>query len=280
MAVFSAVLLGFYDVAKKQALKKNGVLTVLFGATALSALFLCPWLKPGPPEAFLQLGVKAVLVTASWISGMEALRLLPLTTVSTVKASRPVFVVLFSILLFGERLNLLQWAGVVVVLGALYLLGYTSRSDADTHTRKTGFLWMAVSIVTGVASALYDKHIMKELEPLFVQSWANLFITVLMGLCLLAQYLSKRGREAAQPFRPDWVILLVAVLITGADALYFFSLKQPDALLSVVSVVRRSSVLVTFLCGALLFREGHVRAKGLNMLLMVAGVALLLLGSS
>ena len=289
MAVFSAVLLGFYDAAKKQALKKNGVLTVLLAATALSTLFVSPWLKPGPAVAFMQLGFKAVLVTASWVSGMEALRLLPLTTVSTVKASRPVFVVLFSILLFGERLNLMQWAGVVIVLGALYLLGYTSRTDAGARTRKIGFLWMAVSIVTGVASALYDKHIIQGMEPLFVQSWTNLFITVLLALCVAVMWLLRRRRDAlpsgaqgndGMGFRWDWTILLVAVLITAADALYFFSLKQPDALLSVISVVRRTSVLVTFLCGVLLFREGNIRAKGLNMLLMVAGVALLLLGSS
>lgn len=280
MAVFSAVLLGFYDAAKKQALKKNGVLTVLLAATALSTLFLAPCLRPGPSIAFFQLALKAVLVTASWISGMEALRLLPLTTVSTVKASRPVFVVLFSIVLFGERLNLMQWAGIIVVLGALYLLGYTSRTDASAETRKVGFLWMAVSIVTGVGSALYDKHIIQDMEPLFVQSWTNLFITVLMGLCLLVHRLASRGKAASEPpFHWDWTILLVAVLITAADALYFFSLKQPDALLSVISVVRRTSVLVTFLCGVLLFREGNLRAKGLNMLLMVAGVALLMIGS-
>ena len=61
--------------------------------------------------------------------------------------------------------------------------------------------------------------------------------------------------------------------------LYFFALKQPDALLSVISVIRRGSVLVTFVCGAIVFKEGNLRAKGLNMLLMVAGIALLLIGS-
>ena len=83
----------------------------------------------------------------------------------------------------------------------------------------------------------------------------------------------------AEKFRWDWTLLLVAVLITAADMLYFFALKQPDALLSVISVIRRGSVLVTFVCGAIVFKEGNLRAKGLNMLLMVAGIALLLIGS-
>ena len=70
--------------------------------------------------------------------------------------------------------------------------------------------------------------------------------------------------------------LLFAVLITAADAAYFFAMKSPDAMLSVVTVIRRCSVLVTFLGGALILTEGHIRDKALVMVLMMAGVGLLL----
>ena len=300
LAVFSAILLGTYDVAKKQALRKNGTFAVLLVATALSTLFVSPFLRIGPAEDHLKLALKAVLVTASWVSGMEGLKRLPLTTVSTIKGSRPVFVVLFSIILFGERLNWMQWLGIAIVLGALYMLGFTSRRDASAQVRKTGFIWMGISVLTGVASALYDKYIMKGMEPMFVQSWTNLFITVILALCVLVKRLvvsGRAGRASSDRLRPrsresegdlpahpdrfvwDWTLVLVAVLITGADALYFFALKQPDALLSIISVVRRASVLVTFVLGAIIFHEGNIRAKGLNMLLMAAGVVLLLIGS-
>ena len=308
LAVCSAFLLGLYDAAKKQALKKNGVLAVLLVATALSTLFVSPFLRFGPGEDHLKLALKAVLVTTSWVSGMVGLKLLPLTTVSTIKGSRPMFVVIFSIILFGETLSWMQWVGVVIVLAALFLLGRTSRSDASVQVRKAGFIWMGVSIVTGVASALYDKHIMAGMEPLFVQSWTNLYITVLLGLCVLVEAVLARDKagdggrgsallsrskarmdvaessatadasRARAAFRWDWWLVVVAVLITGADALYFFALKQPDAMLSVISVIRRGAVIVTFLCGVIFFKEGNVRAKGLNMLLMAAGVALLVMG--
>ena len=316
LAVLSAILLGLYDVAKKQALRKNGVLAVLLVATALSTLFVSPFLRFGPPEDHLRLALKAVLVTLSWVSGMVGLKLLPLTTVSTIKGSRPVFVVLFSVLLFGERLDWMQWAGVLLVIGALFLLGRTSRDDASVQARRSGFVWMGVSVLSGVASALYDKHIMTEMEPLFVQSWTNLYITILLLICFLVQgflwqggfsrtslcsslpakgwappvHVATGGHGQAEATLPqkngpgskiiwDWTLLLVAVLITGADALYFFSLKQPDALLSIISVIRRASVLVTFVCGALIFKEKGLKAKTLNMLLLAAGVVLLLLGS-
>ena len=315
LAVCSSFLLGLYDAAKKQALRKNGVLAVLLVATALSTLFVSPFLRPGPAEDHLRLAFKAVLVTSSWISGMVGLKLLPLTTVSMLKGSRPMFVVLFSVLLYSEVLSWTQWAGVLLVLAALFLLGRTSRGDAPVQVRKVGFLWMGVSIITGVASALYDKHIMRGMEPLFVQSWTNLYITILLAVCVAARWLYSRRSSAsgrlrsAHPSQPaagplpltcprvdtvsqrqsscgtatllrfkwDWMIVVVAVLITGADALYFFSLKQPDALLSVISVIRRASVIITFFCGIIFFKEGNIRAKGLNLLLMAAGVALLLI---
>ena len=339
MAVMSAVLLGLYDVAKKKALQKNGVFAVLLVATALSTLFLSPFFRLGPAGDYLKLGFKAVLVTLSWISGMIGLKLLPITTVSTIKGSRPVFVVLLSIIIYGERLNWMQWSGIALALLALYLLGRTSRADGTVRARRTGFIWMGVSVVTGVASALYDKHIIAGMEPLFVQCWTNLFITIILAICVGVQRLSSgasisrnfryassppaqapgpprscghgrpqfletespldnrsaeedsnakdsetdapedTGKRAKNRFRWDWMLVVVAVLITGADALYFFSLKEPGALLSVISVIRRGSVLVTFVFGAILFKEGNIRAKGLNMLLMAAGVVLLLLGS-
>lgn len=282
LAILSAVMLGMYDVAKKQALRRNGVLDVLLAATALSTLFVSPFFRIGPPEDHIRLMLKAVLVTLSWVSGMRGLKLLPLTTVSTIKGSRPVFVVLFSVLLLGEKLAPLQWAGVLTVISALFLLGRTGRDDAPVQARHSGFFWMGVSVLSGVASALYDKHIMTAMEPLFVQSWTNLYITALLFLLILIRRCTcareaKTGLFAG--FRWDWTLLLVALLITGADALYFFSLKVPGAMLSIISVIRRASVLVTFACGALLFREKGLKAKTFNMLLLAAGVVMLLAGS-
>ena len=278
MSVCSALLLGVYDVAKKQALKRNGVYWILVSATALTAVFLSPFLSHGSLMDHLSLVLKAVLVSTSWVSGLYALKHLPLTTVSTIKASRPMFVVIFSILLFGERLNLLQWLGVALVMAALFLSSRSKRHDTDKETSAKGMTCMVISVLSGSASALYDKYILQHLEPLFVQSWTNIYITVLLAAVMLVQYLA--DRQKFEPFHWDWRIPLIAVLITVSDMLYFHSVKDPDALLSVISMIRRSSVLITFLFGALMFKEGHIKDKALDMALMMAGLALLLSGSA
>lgn len=278
LSVFSALLLGVYDVCKKQALKRNGVLWVLLGATACTALFLSPSLSAGPAEDHLRLALKAVLVTTSWVSGLIGMKLLPLTTVSTIKASRPIFVVAFSIILFGEVLNVWQWLGIIIAITALYLLSRSSKKEGISFSSNKGIAWMAVSVLSGAASALYDKHILADMEPLFVQSWTNVYITILLGIIILVKKL--REKDAFEGFHWDWGLILIAVLITVSDAMYFFSLKQDGALLSVISMIRRSSVVITFVLGAIFFKEHNIRDKAIVLGILLAGITLLLLGSS
>ena len=278
MTLASALMLGIYDVFKKQALKNNGVLWVLLAATAFSTLFLCPFLTAGSTEDHLRIILKAVLVTVSWVSGLIGLKLLPITTVSTLKASRPFFVVLFSIVLFGERLNVWQWLGVALALLALTLLSGASKKEGIDFSKSKGILAMAVSILAGVASALYDKHVIQGMEPLFLQSWCNFYITVLLVICVLVKAL--HDKEKRERFKWDWMLLVIAVFITGADMLYFFALKQEGALLSVISIMRRCSVVVTFVLGAIVFKEKKIKEKSVDLAILLAGMALLLYGSS
>ena len=277
MTLGSALMLGIYDVFKKQALKNNGVLWVLLAATALSTLFLSPFLSSGPVEDHLRLVLKAVLVTTSWVSGLIGLKLLPITTVSTLKASRPFFVVLFSIVIFGEQLNGWQWAGVALALLALTLLSGASKKEGIDFSKSKGVAAMAVSILAGVASALYDKKVVASMDPLFLQSWCNFYITILLAICIVVK--SLHDKENREKFKWDWMLVVIAVFITGADMLYFFALKQDGALLSVISLMRRCSVVVTFVVGAIVFKEKNLKAKSLDLAILLAGIVCLVLGS-
>ena len=278
LAVASSALLGFYDVGKKISLRRNGVLYVLLGITLCSVLLLCPFLGAGTWKEHLILIFKAVLVTVSWVSGLAGIKHLPLTTASTLKASRPVLVVVLSLLIFRERLGVMQWAGVVLVIAAIFLLGLTSRREGISFARNKGVLFMLLSILSGAASALWDKHIISGMAPLFIQSWTNVYIAALLLLLIAGKALF--SAEKPEPFRFDWMLPLTAVVITASDALYFYSLSGEGALLSVITLVRRASVIVTFALGALLFREHRIRDKAAVLALMLLGLILLVLGSA
>ncbi|MBQ7268489.1 MAG: DMT family transporter [Bacteroidales bacterium] len=277
LAVASALLLGFYDVGKKLCLRRNDILYVLLGITLCSVVFLSPFLEHGSLREHLILIFKAFLVTVSWVSGLAGIKYLPLTTASTLKASRPVIVVVLSMLIFGERLGWMQWAGVVLVFSAIFMLGRSSRREGISFARNKGVLYMLLAILSGAASALWDKHIISGMAPLFIQSWTNVYIAAFLLLLIAGKALF--SRERPEPFRFDWMLLLTALVITASDALYFYSLSGEGALLSVITLVRRASVIVTFVLGALLFKEHRIRDKAAVLAILLAGLVLLVLGS-
>ena len=293
-AVGSAILLGFYDVFKKDASTHNGVLHILLHATALSTLFLMPFIlsslfgwgigngtvfemQRGTAHEHLLVFVKAMIVSVSWITGLMGLKNLPITTAGTIKASRPVFVLLGSILIFGERLNLWQWVAIIIAMFALWLLGYTSKKEGVDFARNKWIFCMWVAVFTGVVSALMDKQLMASMKPMFVQSWCNFYIVLIMAVIVLA---GRFGHSKYyQPYHHDWAVWLIAIFITASDFLYFLSLSSPGSMLSVVSMLRRSSVIITFICGALFFKEKNLRSKGIAMLILLAAMAILVFSS-
>ena len=293
-AVGSAFLLGIYDVFKKQASTRNDVLHILLYATALSTLLLSPFIiasafgtgwfsgtvfdvPQGTLREHLLVLLKSAIVSVSWITGLMGLKNLPITTAGTIKASRPVFVLLGSILIFGERLNLWQWVAIIIAMFALWLLGHTSKKEGVDFARNKWIFCMWVAVITGVISALMDKHLMASLKPMFVQGWCNFYIALIMALIVLFGRFTKR--KFYTPYKHDWSVWLIALFITASDFLYFLSLSTPDSMLSVVSMLRRSSVIITFLCGALVFREKHLREKGIALLILLIGMAILVFSS-
>ena len=293
-AVGSAILLGIYDVFKKQASTRNDVLHILFYATAISTCFFIPlmlssifgwgWadgtvfeVPRGTLNEHLLVFLKSIIVSISWITGLMGLKNLPITTAGTIKASRPVFVLIGSILIFGERLNLWQWVAILIALFALWLLGRTSKKEGVDFARNKWIFCMWIAVISGVISALMDKHLMASMKPMFVQSWCNFYIALIIGAILVFGRLAKS--RFYSEFRFDWAILLIAVFITMSDFLYFLSLYSSGSMLSVVSMLRRSSVIITFICGALFFKEKHLRSKGLALLILLVGMAILVFSS-
>lgn len=293
LAFLSAALLGLYDVAKKKSLSGNAVLPVLLLNTLFSSLLFLPailsaelglgWFDSTPlaasrgmAEAHALVAVKSVSVLTSWIFGYFGMKHLPLTIVGPVNATRPVLVLVGALAVFGERLNGFQWIGVALALTSLVLLSRSGRREGVDFRHNVWILCLAAAAVTGAASGLYDKYIMTRLDPAFVQSWYNLYQLGMMAVVTALLWLPCR---AASPFRWSWAIPLISVFLSAADFAYFCALREPDAMISVVSMVRRGSVVVSFLCGALLFGERNLRAKAVDLGFVLLGMLFLWLGS-
>lgn len=294
LAFTSAALLGLYDASKKKALTDNAVLPVLLLNTLFSTLLFLPailsselglgWFNgsvfeavPGDWRAHGLVVLKSTIVLTSWIFGYFGMKHLPITIVGPINATRPVMVLVGAMLLFGERLNAWQWAGVALCAASLFMLSRSSRREGVDFTHNLWILFVALSAVTGAVSGLYDKFIMSRLDPIFVQSWYNLYqlamMTVVVGIVWWPR------RRVTTPFHWSWAIPLISVFLSLADFAYLYALRDPDAMISVVSMIRRGSVVVSFLCGAVLFRERNLRSKAVDLAFILLGMVFLWLGS-
>ena len=297
-ALLSAMLLGLYDVSKKRSLAGNAVIPVLLLNTLFSSLLLLPYILDAHLDfgwfdaKFLQedygydigirehllVALKAAITLSSWLCGYYAIKHLPLTIVGPVNATRPVVVLLGAILLFGEELNLWQWGGVLLTIVSLYLLSRAGRKE-NIDFRNNRYVWaMFAAMLLGAVSGLYDKFLISrcDIGPIFVQSWFGIYQFAMMCIIGAVIWLPRR---AAEPFHWRWTIPLISLFVTLADFCYYHALDDADSMIAVVSMIRRSSVIVTFLCGALLFGERNLKAKALDLLLILVGMVLLCIGS-
>ena len=286
MAIVSSVCLGFYDIFKKVSLERNNVLVVLFLNTLFGTLLLSPVIVGDIMDGsigfsswhdHLLIMLKSVIVLSSWALGYVAIKHLPLTITGPITATRPVMVLVGALVVFGERLNGMQWAGIVLGFASLLFISQLGAREGFSMKSSRWLWYMIGATVLGAVSALYDKYLMQHYEPLPVQAWYTLYQCVMMGVITLVAV--RRGAEMSDRFTWRWSIPLITLFITVADLAYFFALSLDGSMVSVVSMIRRGSVLVTFFYGVLILREKNIGLKLADLAVLLTGLALLIAGS-
>ena len=296
----SAALLGCYDSFKKHALRENAVIPVLFLNTLFSSLIFLPFIvlsgsstvldgtvfhvASGGWELHRYILLKALIVLASWILGYFGMKHLPLTIVGPINATRPVMVLVGALLVFGERLNLWQWVGVLLAIASFLLLSRSGKKEGIDFKHDHWIYMIVGAAVFGAISGLYDKFLMAPpesggvgLDRMMVQSWYKIYQCGMMGVMLWLLWWPKHGETT--PFHWSWSILGVSLFLSTADFMYFYSLSLPEAMISIVSMIRRGSVIVSFMFGALFFHEKNLKAKAFDLALVLLGMVFLYIGS-
>lgn len=299
LAFLSAFLLGFYDVFKKKSLKNNAVIPVLLLNTFFSSLIFVPFIissaKGWLPEDSLfythtygwaehkYIILKSVIVLCSWLCGYWGIKNLPITIVGPINATRPVMVLIGALTFLGEHLNAWQWVGVIIAIASFFLMSRSGKKEGIDFKHNKWIVLVLLANVFGAVSGLYDRYLMAPvgvgvgLDKMAVQSWYNIYQFFMMGIMLLVLWFPTRKKTT--PFHWDWCIILISVFLSAADFVYFYALSQDDAMISIVSMIRRGSVVVSFLFGAMLFREKNLKSKALDLLLVLLSMVFLFIGS-
>lgn len=291
LTLFSAFFLGFYDILKKVSLRDNAVWPVLFFGALTSTLIFIP-LVVLSEQGLLQSGdmvyvprltarehwmvlLKTFIVLVSWVFNYFALKNLPLTIVTPVRATGPFWTLIGALLIFGEQLSPLMWVGLLLTLFFFFRFSTVGKLEGLSF-RKNKWMWFVIiGTLAGAVSGLYDKHILRQIDRLAVQAWFSFYQVMLL---LPVLWFVRRKRPTRTPFYWRWTIPLIGLFLVIADFLYFYALSEPESLISVVSALRRSSVIVPFIFGALMYGEKNVKKKAIYLGGILVGVILLLMG--
>ena len=294
LGLISACFLGIYDIAKKYSLNGNAVLPVLFFATITGMAIFLPfilisaffpdyatdksWYIPqqtGVAHAYFFL--KAIIVGTSWILAYFALKNLPITIVTPIRASSPVWTLIGAVLIFGEQFTSMQWAGMIITLGFYYVFALVGKKEGIHFTRNKWIFMIVLATFIGAGSSLYDKFLIGKYDRLAVQAWFSVYLVVFYLPVVAFLWYPKRKKYT--PFQWRNSIILIGVLLVLADFAYFYALSYTDSLVAIISSIRRSSVIVSFAVGAWMFKDKNLREKWYVLLGILVGIYLIYLGS-
>jgi bacterial/archaeal transporter family protein len=295
IALVSSFILGVYDIFKKVSLKENLVISVLIIGSICGALLFVPlillsrycagfheytlfYIPVQTWRAHMFFFSKSMLVGTSWILAYFAIKHLPITIVSTIRSSGPMWTLLGAIIIFGERLNFFQWVGVIVAVFFFYLFGNLGKKEGIQFKKNKWVLFSVAATLIGSVSSLYDKFLVHEFDKLAMQAWFSIYMPVFLLPFLLAEkrYLSIKKST----FTWRWTIPLIGISLVLADFAYFWALSQDGAMISIVSALRRTSVVFTFLMAGMFLKEKNVKTKFMVVLGILLSVAIIIYGTN
>lgn len=295
LAFLSALLLGAYDTCKKASLNGNAVIPVLLLNTLFCSLLFLPlillsafaphtiqdtifYVPAADLRTHLFIFFKACIVLSSWLFAYFATKHLPITIAAPIKASQPILTLVGAMAIYGEVLNLYQWIGVTLAIIAFILLSISGKKEGINFRHNIWILFIVLATITGAMSGLYDKYLMSHgFHRMSVLVWYSYYQLALMAIIALIMWYPKRKNTTPFVWRKS--IFFISLFLVCADFVYFYALSQPESMISIVSMVRRSSVVVSFTAGAILFREKNIKNKAIDLLLVLLGMLFLYLGT-
>lgn len=313
LAFVSSLCLGFYDISKKIALRDNSVVDVLTASIVISSAILAfPLLlsRLAPEIAadsfyyvpqldlrgHLLTIVKSGIVLSSWICAYLALKHLPISVVSPWQATRPMWTLIGALLIFGERLNGWQWVGVTLAIGSIFAfsIGQHKRNKLSKNKQdKRYYIALALAILIGAASGLYDKYMMRQFHHNAVQVYYTCYQAIMMLIVWTIDRYAKRRKtkdnvqctmdngQKTNDKRPTTIvpIVLISVFLVISDNMYMLALQDPDSMIAVVSTIRRGGTVIGFAYGLIFLKEPDPWKKLLAMCGILAGLVCLAIGT-
>lgn len=293
LGLLSALFLGLHNLCKKHAVQGNEVFPVLLGTISAGFLLLLPFFIGSKflPEETKELGfyindipwsthgyifIKSMIMASSWVLAYQALKHLPITIVTPIRSAGPFFTFLGAIFIYQEKPSGYQWIGFFLIIFSVFLYSRIGKKEGIVFKRNKWIFAIIGATFLGASSGLYDKFLIQyvELNPQTLQFWFCWYTVLILVVILSINWFPSKEKRKAFKFR--WSIPAVGILLQTADYFYFKALQDPEALIMLLSAIKRSQILIAVIAGGLIFKEKNKRKKLIPLIGIIIGVALIL----
>jgi len=293
LGLLAALFLGLHNLCKKHAVQGNEVFPVLFGTISAGFLLLLPFYLGSIwfPEYMQKIGfyvtniswgthgfifVKSMIMASSWVLAYQALKHLPITIVTPIRSAGPFFTFIGAIFIYNEKPNFYQWVGFFLIIISVLLYSRIGKKEGIIFKKNKWIFAIIGATFLGASSGLYDKFLIQSLtlNPQTLQFWFCFYTVFILLLILSITWFPFSVKRKA--FKWRWSIPAVGILLQTADYFYFKALQDSDALIMLLSAIKRSQILIAVVVGGLLFKEQNKRKKLVPLFGILLGVFLIL----
>jgi drug/metabolite transporter (DMT)-like permease len=293
LGLLSALFLGLHNLCKKHAVQGNEVFPVLLGTISAGFLLILPFYLGSIwfPKYMLKIGfyitdiswnthgfifIKSMIMASSWILAYQALKHLPLTIVTPIRSAGPFFTFIGALFIYQEKPSFWQWIGFFVIIIAVLLYSKLGKKEGIIFKKNKWIFAIIGATFLGALSGLYDKFLIQSLtlNPQTLQFWFCFYTIVILLIILSLTWFPNATKRKAFTWR--WSIPAVGILLQTADYFYFKALQDPEALIMLLSAIKRSQILIAVVAGGILFKEKNKRKKLVPLFGILLGVSLIL----
>ncbi len=269
------LLKGSREGMKKTALKKSSSMEILFFYTLIGFILTIPNTQNAlqlEPVYIFWAFVKAAVCCIAWFFSLAAIKSMSVGLYGIIDLSRMIFSTLLGVFVLGESFTLNKAIGIFLVLLGLFLINVKksiSAKGVTVFSLTAAFLCCFFNSISGTM----DKILMQYMESTQLQFWFMFFMALIYGLIIII----KKEKISFHSIRTNYWIPLMSVSLILGDLLLFEANANPQSQVTLMTIIKQSSVIVTILTGWLVFKEKNILYKLLCTLIILSGIFVALL---
>lgn len=280
-ALLTAVLLATSDALTKRALSSRNEYFVawarlLFSLPVLAASLLFIEIPPLNKAFWTATLIALPFETVAIILYTKALKASPISLTMPFLALTPLFIILVSYVILGEKVSVMGGIGIFLIASGSYTLNIHKARHSllgplkAVFREKGSMMMIVVALIFSVTSSL-GKMAITNSSPVFFGSFYFILLTALFTPIAL-----NKNRGSLTITRKD-ILPLGAIGVTYSMMIIFHMLAMSMTNVAYMISVKRTSLLFSILYGHLLFKEEKIAEKAVGGTIMFTGFLLIVL---